>query len=60
MIENIPIHEVTGRSEQGATRPFICVSQWITYYVKGADAGLNSLCCERVENRLVKQLLPSA
>lgn len=57
----ITITEVIGRSEQGMTRPFLChADDWATYYVKGAYAGKNSLCCEWVANRLVNLALPSA
>lgn len=57
----ITITEILGRSEQGMTRPFICAASFFaTYYVKGAYAGLNSLCCEWVANRLVNLALPSA
>lgn len=55
------ITEIIGRSEQGMTRPFICAASFFEiYYVKGAYAGLNSLCCEWVANRLVNLALPSA
>lgn len=58
MIEPITITEVIGRSEQGATRPFLCHAEnWMTYYVKGAYAGKNSLCCEWVASRLAKLLV---
>jgi hypothetical protein len=54
----ITITEVIGRSEQGMTRPFLChADDWATYYVKGAFAGLNSLCCEWVASRLAKPLV---
>lgn len=54
----ITITEVIGRSEQGATRPFLChADDWMTYYVKGAYAGMNSLCCEWVASRLAKLLV---
>lgn len=57
----ITITEVIGRSEQGMTRPFICAANFREmYYVKGAYAGKNSLCCEWVANRLVHLVLPSA
>ena len=54
----ITITEVIGRSEQGMTRPFLChADDWATYYVKGAYAGKNSLCCEWVASRLAKLLV---
>jgi hypothetical protein len=59
MNEPIAITEVIGRSEQGATRPFICrADNWLPYYVKGTYAGTNSLCCEWVANRLFRLVLP--
>ena len=60
MNDPITITKVLGRSEQGMTRPFLCVSEFADYYVKGAYAGKNSLCCEWVANRLVKLALPGA
>lgn len=60
MIDPITITEVIGRSEQGMTKPFLCVAEFADYYVKGAYAGKNSLCCEWVANRLVNLALPSA
>lgn len=48
----ITITEVIGRSEQGMTRPFLCAAGSTEYFVKGAYAGMNSLCCEWVANRL--------
>lgn len=61
MISPITITEVIGRSEQGMTRPFICGANFCEiYYVKGAYAGKNSLCCEWVANRLVNLALPNA
>ena len=58
MNPSITITEVIGRSEQGATRPFLChADDWTTYYVKGAYAGKNSLCCEWVASRLAKLLI---
>lgn len=57
----INITEILGRAEQGATLPFICAASFFeTYYVKGAYAGLNSLCCEWVANRLFNLALPNA
>lgn len=56
----IIVSEVIGRSEQGATRPFICGGQMAIWYVKGAYAGKNSLCCEWVAARLAQVVLPSA
>ena len=60
MIEPITITNVLGRSEQGMTRPFLCAAGFAEYYVKGAYAGTNSLCCEWVANRLVNLALPNA
>ena len=60
MNDPITITEVLGRSEQGMTKPFLCVAEFAEYYVKGAYAGKNSLCCEWVANRLVNLALPSA
>jgi hypothetical protein len=55
---SITITEVIGRSEQGATRPFLCYADdWMAYYVKGAYAGKNSLCCEWVASRLARLLV---
>jgi hypothetical protein len=42
----ITITKVLGRAEQGMTKPFLCVAEFSEYYVKGAYAGKNSLCCE--------------
>jgi hypothetical protein len=54
----ITITEVIGRSEQGMTRPFLChADDWTAYYVKGAYAGINSLCCEWVASRLANLLV---
>lgn len=60
MNEPVVITEVISRAAQGMTRPFLCKAGLIDYYVKGAYAGLNSLCCEWVANRLVNLALPSA
>lgn len=60
MNEPITITEVVGRAVQGMTRPFLCKAGFSDYYVKGAYAGLDSLCCEWVANRLVNCALPSA
>lgn len=60
MNDPMTITEVLGRSEQGMTRPFLCVAEFAEYYVKGAYAGKNSLCCEWVANRLVNLVLSSA
>jgi hypothetical protein len=46
MIEPITITEVVGRAVQGMTKPFLCKAGFFDYYVKGAYAGLDSLCCE--------------
>ena len=56
----ITITEVIERSKQGMTRPFVCAADFAIYYVKGAYAGRDSLCCEWVANRLVNFALPSA
>lgn len=57
----VTITEIIGRSAQGMTRPFICAANFCEiYYVKGAYAGKNSLCCEWVANRLVNLALPNA
>lgn len=58
----ITITEVIGRSEQGATRPFFCsvetgIGYRQIYCVKGAYAGMNSLCCEWVASRLAHLLV---
>ncbi len=59
MAEPVVITEVLGRAEQGVTRPFICRGgMFETYYVKGAYAGLRSLCCEWVAHRLASLILP--
>lgn len=65
MIEPLVITGIIGRSEQGATRPFLCHAQHpegyrVTCYVKGAYAGLNSLCCEWVAVRLASLLVEGA
>ena len=46
----ITIIEVVGPAVQGMTRPFLCKAGFFDYYVKGAYAGLDSLCCEWGEN----------
>jgi hypothetical protein len=52
------ITEILGRAEQGMTRPFICRGDNDrTFYVKGAHAGLRSLCCEWVASSLAVHLL---
>lgn len=48
----ITITEVRERAVQGMTRPFLCAAGTTEYFVKGAYAGMNSLCCEWVANRL--------
>ncbi len=60
MNDPMTITEVVGRAVQGMTKPFLCKAEFAEYYVKGAYAGKNSLCCEWVANRLVKCALPSA
>ena len=53
------ITEILGRSEQGITRPFVCVADHFRrVYAKGAYAGRKSLCCEWVANRLAGIFLP--
>jgi len=52
MITPIIITEVRERAVQGMTRPFLCAAGTTEYFVKGAYAGMNSLCCEWVANRL--------
>ena len=55
MAHPIQITEVLTRSEQGATRPFLCRGEnGRLYYVKGCYAGLRSLCCEWVAGRLAR------
>lgn len=45
--------EIISRSEQGATRPFLCRGEdGLLYYVKGRYAGYRTLCCEWVAGRL--------
>lgn len=57
MSDPILIIEVLGRSEQGATRPFLCRGEdKQLYYVKGRYAGLRSLCCEWVAGRLAQEM----
>lgn len=51
------ITEILGRSEQGMTRPFICRSNSLTYYVKGRYAGQRSLCCEWIASNAAQFLL---
>ena len=56
------ILEVTGRSRQGKTEPFICRASdgWL-YYVKGVHAGYRSMICEWIAGRLAQSLnLPIA
>jgi len=61
MKDVITITEVRERAVQGMTRPFLCeADDWMSYYVKGAYAGKNSLCCEWVANRLVNLAWPNA
>lgn len=52
MSDPITITEVRERAVQGMTRPFLCAAGATEYFVKGAYAGMNSLCCEWVANRL--------
>ena len=47
------ITEIINRSEQGATRPFLCRGDDdLLYYVKGRYAGCRATCCEWVAGRL--------
>ncbi|RLJ21980.1 hypothetical protein DJ031_01755 [bacterium endosymbiont of Escarpia laminata] len=49
----VEIVEVLRRSEQGATRPFICRGDdGEIYFVKGLDAGRRSQICEWIAGRL--------
>lgn len=57
MRQPLTITGVLGRSEQGATRPFLCEALGPNCYVKGAYAGKSSLCCEWVASRLAKRML---
>lgn len=58
MNPSVTITEILGRSEQGMTRPFLChADDRMTYYVKGAYAGKNSLCCEWVASRLANLIV---
>ncbi len=57
MRKSLTITGIIRRSEQGATRPFLCESGALNYYVKGSYAGKNSLCCEWVASRLAKRML---
>lgn len=58
----IEIVEVIRRSEQGATRPYICrASNGDLYFVKGIGAGRRSQLCEWIAGRLAQSLgLPIA
>jgi hypothetical protein len=58
----IQIVEVIGRSEQGQTRPFLCLGgDGLTYYVKGRGAGRRSQLCEWTAGNLAAALgLPIA
>ena len=51
------ITEVTARSTQGITRPFICRGDdgWL-YFVKGNGAGRSSLICEWIAGHLGMRL----
>lgn len=49
------VTEVTGRSSQGKTRPFICrADDGQVYFVKGRYAGVRSLVCEWLAGSLAK------
>ena len=52
----ITITEVVGRAVQGMTKPFLCKAGFFDYDVKGAYAGLDSLCCEW-ERTLIRRRL---
>lgn len=53
----LSIVEVLGRSEQGATKPFLCRGEdGYLYYLKGRDAGLKSLCNEWIAGNLAKAM----
>ncbi len=58
----IEIEEVLRRSDQGVTRPYICRgADGKLYYVKGKDAGYESLVKEWIAGTLARQLgLPIA
>jgi hypothetical protein len=47
---NEPITVVIGHAIQGMTKPFFRKAGFFDYDVKGAYAGLDSLCCEWGEN----------
>jgi len=50
---HLTITEIISRSEQGATRPFLCRAENdLLYYVKGRYAGHRALCCEWIAGRL--------
>jgi hypothetical protein len=52
---SVTITEIISRSEQGATRPFLCRAENNSlYYVKGRYAGYRALCSEWVAGRLGK------
>ncbi|WP_340140880.1 HipA family kinase, partial [Xanthomonas vasicola] len=47
------IEEIQGRTQQGATRPFLCRGDdGLLYYVKGVGANRRSLICEWMAGRL--------
>lgn len=51
----ITIEEITGRSTQGFTRPFICrADDHEAYFVKGHHAGARSLVCEWLAGHLAQ------
>jgi hypothetical protein len=52
---SVTITEISSRSEQGVTRPFLCRAEnGSLYYVKGRYAGYRALCSEWVGGRLGK------
>ena len=59
---SIEIIEITDRSDQGMTRPFICRGEdGFVYFVKGRGAGRRSLICEWIAGQLALRLdLPVA
>lgn len=53
----VAITEIIGRSEQGATLPFLCRgNDGALYYVKGRYAGYRTLCCEWIAGQLGRLL----
>jgi hypothetical protein len=53
----IQITEIISRSEQGATRPFICrADDGGRYYVKGAGAGRKALIAEWIAGNIAREM----